>query len=151
MMFIYIPSRFVRVSSLVQSYSVLGFQYPAVNTSNIKRPSTASLHRMAPLLPHFVSGLLVGACLTGAHSTHMVTTTWSEKACQSLAQSLGPKTLSSGAQYNTTAKSAWNFFNQLDVEKVHDSMYGLVAHCLYIISEPTCIIFPRNTSEELKM
>jgi len=102
---------------------------------------------MAPLLLHFVSGLLVGACLTCAHSARTATTTRSEKACQLLAQSLGSKTLSSGAQYNAAAEGAWNFFNQLDGEKVHDSAYGLVAHCSYIISEPTCIVFPRNTSD----
>jgi hypothetical protein len=102
---------------------------------------------MALSLFYFVSGLLVGACLTCAQSARTATTTRSEKACRSLAQSLGSQTLFSGAQYNAAAKGAWNFFNQLDGEKVHDSAYGLVAHCSYIISEPTCIVSPRNTSD----
>jgi hypothetical protein len=101
---------------------------------------------MAPLLLHVVSGLFVGACLTCAHSVRTAQTS-SEKACRSLAKSLGSKTLSSGARYSAAAKGAWNFFNQLDGEKVHDSVYSLVAHSSCIISEPICIVFPRNTSD----
>lgn len=101
---------------------------------------------MAPLLLHFVSGLL-GACFTCAHSERTATMTRSEKACRSLVQSLGSKTLSSGAQYSAAAEGAWNFFNQLDGEKVHNSVCGLVAHFSYIMLEPTCIIFPENTSD----
>ncbi|KIM77618.1 hypothetical protein PILCRDRAFT_615179 [Piloderma croceum F 1598] len=73
----------------------------------------------------FACGLLVASSITIVHATSPSNS--SKNACQLLAQSLGSKVQSDGAQYNTSAQGAWNFFNQLD--------------------RPTCIVFPQNASD----
>ena len=67
---------------------------------------------MTVFLLRVTCGFLIGACLASVQSAR--TSGKSEKACQSLAQSLGPETQSSGAQYNASVKGAWSLFNQFD-------------------------------------
>ena len=99
---------------------------------------------MASLLYAMALQVIIGTCLTSAHLARTVTAT---EACHSLAQSLGSKTQSSGAQYNASAKGAWSLFNQLDGETSCTSVCCVMAYWMYIGPEPTCIVFPRDTSD----
>jgi hypothetical protein len=71
----------------------------------------------------------------------------SKQACQLLAQSLGSKVQSDGAQYNASAQSAWNFFNQLDSERTGRAGWSMLTHRWPLSPGPTCIVFPQNASD----